>query len=89
MSRWTPEDEINLQKWVEEKGFFIVYMPQVNQWGYYHRSNNEEIFAGFNHLSELKQHFVNMKGGNKIISIVSEGDFMGAVESLERRKRLH
>jgi len=89
MSRWTTEDEINLQKWVRDKGFHIVFIPQVEEWGYFHKSNPKEIIAGFNHLSELKQHFVDLKGDRKLISVVSEGDFMGAVESLERRKRFH
>ncbi len=87
--RWTVEDEIQLHKWIEAKGFKIVYLPQVAEWGYIHPSEPTEIIAGFNHLSKLKQYFANMKGDNKNVLLVSEGDFKQAIQKEMRRKKLH
>ncbi len=89
MTRWTVEDEINLCKWVEATGFRLCYMPQVEQWGYYHIDKPKEINGGFHKLVDLKQHLVNMKGDNKNVQIISEGDFQRAVETLRRISKYH
>jgi hypothetical protein len=81
MRKWTVEDEINLCKWVDAKGFKIVYLPQVEQWGFYHVAKPQEINGGFNKLVELKQHFVNLKGDNLNVQIVSAAELH---EELER-----
>lgn len=89
MSRWTVQDEINLQRWVEAKGFRIVYMPEVEEYGFVHMSKPNEINGGFKRLVDLKQHFVNLKGENKNVQIVSEGEFLKAVEDARRVQKLH
>lgn len=86
MSRWTIEDEINLQRWVNAKGFEIVYMPSVCEWGFIDKKKPGEINGGFKHLSELKQHFVNLKGDKKSIHLVSEGDFQKAVADFHKHE---
>ena len=39
MRAWTVQDEINLCKWVDDRGFKLVYIPQVVQW--HHTQTNE------------------------------------------------
>lgn len=80
MRKWTVQDEINLQRWVEAKGFKIVYMPEVEEYGFIHKDKPNEINGGFSRLVDLKQHFVNLKGENKNVQIVSEGEFQQALE---------
>lgn len=82
MRQWTVQDEINLCKWVDDRGFKIVYLPEVEQWGFYHVAKPQEINGGFNKLVELKQHLVNLKGDNVNVQIVSEGDFQRAVATI-------
>ncbi len=84
MSRWTPQDEINLQRWIDDRGIKLVYLPGDKQWGYTEASEPKDINGGFRHLSELKQHLVKLKGDNKNVQIVSEGDFHGAVERIRK-----
>lgn len=81
---WTAQDEINLHKWIEAKGFKIVYLPEVEQYGYTHDSGPQEINAGFNRLADLKQFFVNLKGDHKNVRIVSEGDFFTEMEKARK-----
>lgn len=78
--QWTVQDEINLQRWVEAKGFRIVYLPQVEEWGFIHESKPNEINGGFNKLVDLKQHFVNLKGENKNVQIVQAAELHEALE---------
>jgi len=87
--RWTVQDEINLQHWIDDMGIQIVYLPQVYQWGYVHKDKPKEIIGGFPHMSDLKQHLVNLKGDNKNVLIVSEGDFQRAVEKAGRVRKPH
>lgn len=87
--RWTVEDEINLVRWVESKGLRLCYMPEVEQWGFYHIDKPREINGGFEKLVDLKQHLVNLKGDNKNVLIVSEGDFQRAVEKIGGLPKLH
>lgn len=89
MKRWTVEDEINLCKWVEAKGFRLCYMPEVEQWGFYHIDKPREINGGFEKLVDLKQHLVNLKGDKKNVLIVSEGDFQRAVAEAGRLRKFH
>lgn len=88
MTRWTVQDEINLIEWVDAMGFRIVYLPQLEQWGFLHSSKPKEINAGFEKLVDLKQHLVNLKGEKRNVQVVSEGDFQRAVEqrALERNR---
>lgn len=46
MRAWTVQDEINLCKWVDDRGFKLVYLPQVEQWGFYHVDKPQEINGG-------------------------------------------
>lgn len=89
MNRWTVQDEINLQRWVEAKGFRIVYLPEFEEYGFVHMSKPHEINGGFKRLVDLKQYFVNLKGENKNVQIVSEGEFHKAVEDARRVRKLH
>lgn len=81
MRNWTVQDEINLCAWVDGRGFKIVYLPQVEQWGFYHVDKPQEINGGFEKLVELKQHFVKLKGDNANVQIVSATELR---EELER-----
>ena len=85
MSKWTVQDEINLQRWVEVKGFRIVYLPEVEEYGFIHKDKPQEINGGFKRLVDLKQHFVNLKGENKNVQIVSQAELH---EALERARML-
>ena len=87
--RWTVEDEINLCQWVTDVGFRLVYLPQYEQWGYYHIEKPNEIIGGFDKLVDLKQHLVKMKGDNKNVRVVSEGQFQQAVGKAMRSRKLH
>lgn len=78
--KWTVQDEINLCKWIDDRGFHLVYLPQVKQWGFYHVDNPQEINGGFDKLVDLKQHFVNLKGDNANVQVVSEGELHEALE---------
>lgn len=80
MRNWTIQDEINLCKWVDDRGFKIVYLPQVEQWGFYHVAKPQEINGGFNKLVELKQHLVNLKGDNLNVQIVSATELHAELE---------
>lgn len=80
MRNWTVKDEINLHKWVDDKGFKIVYLPQVEQWGFYHVDKPQEINGGFDKLVDLKQHFVKLKGDNLNVQIVSEAELQQELE---------
>lgn len=68
--KWTVEDEINLIKWIDDKGFCLVFIPCVEQWGFIHKDKPQEINGGFDRLVDLKQHLVNMKGDNKDVCII-------------------
>ena len=85
---WTVEDEINLQKWVKQNGFEIVYLPKEQEWGFVQKDKPTEINGGFKHMSDLKQHFANLKGVNKNVRIVSQGDFHEEVEKARRLQQL-
>lgn len=85
---WTVEDEINLHKWINDKGFKIVYLTQEKEWGFYHDEKPTEINGGFQHMSDLKQHFVNLKGDNKNVRIVAQGNFLEEVEKARRLQKL-
>ncbi len=89
MRTWTVQDEINLCKWVDDRGFKIVYIPAVEEWGFYHVDKPGEINGGFEKLVELKQYFVNLKGDNKNVQIISEGDFHGALERARNLPKYH
>jgi hypothetical protein len=78
--QWTVQDEINLCKWVDARGFKLVYLPQVEQWGFYHVDKPQEINGGFNKLVELKQHFVNLKGDNLNVQIVQAAELHQELE---------
>ena len=86
--QWTVEDELQLQSWIDSKGFNIVYLPKENSWGFYHDSKPTEINGGFQHMSDLKQHFVNLKGDNKNVRIVAQGNFLEEVEKARRLQKL-
>ncbi len=58
----------------------MVYMPQVEQWGFYHVDKPQEINGGFDKLVDLKQHFVKLKGGNNYVQVVSEAELREALE---------
>lgn len=73
--QWTVEDEINLIKWIDDSGFKLVYLPQVEQWGFIHRDKPKEINGGFDRLVDLKQHMVNLKGDKHVCIILSETDY--------------
>jgi len=77
--QWTVQDEINLCKWVDDRGFKIVYLPEVEQWGFYHVAKPQEINGGFNKLVELKQHLVNLKGDKVNVQIVSQAELHEAL----------
>ncbi len=77
---WTYQDELHLQKWIDEKGINLVYLPNEKEWGYFNKSKPTEINGGFKELSHLKQHLVHLMGSNKSIKIVSEGDFKHEIE---------
>lgn len=80
MRQWTVQDEINLFKWVDDRGFKIVYLPQVEQWGFYHVAKPQEINGGFDKLVELKQHFVKLKGDNVHVQTVSQAELHQELE---------
>lgn len=80
MRAWTVQDEINLCKWVDDRGFKIVYLPQVEQWGFYHVAKPQEINGGFEKLVDLKQHFVKLKGDNANVQIVSAAELHAELE---------
>lgn len=80
MRTWTVEDEINLCKLVDDRGFKIVYIPAVEQWGFYHVDKPQEIIGGFDKLVYLKQHFVKLKGDNLNVQIVSEAELQQELE---------
>lgn len=89
---WTVRDEVSLQKWVTEKGFSIVYLPEVLEFGFIHKDKPEEINGGFKSIEDLKQHLVNMKGDNKSVKIVSPGDFRYEMEKIaidSKKKRIN
>lgn len=87
--RWTVEDEINLVSWVDARGFRLVYLPEVEQWGFYHIDKPKEINGGFEKLVELKQYLANLKGEKKNVQVVSEGDFQRALERAGRVRKYH
>lgn len=87
--RWTVEDEINLVSWVGARGFRLVYLPEVEQWGFYHIDKPKEINGGFEKLVELKQYLANLKGEKKNVQVVSEGDFQRALERAGRVRKYH
>lgn len=89
MSRWTVQDEINLQRWVEAKGFRIVYLPEVEEYGFIHKDKPQEINGGFKRLVDLKQHFVNLKGENKNVQIVQAAELHQALERAGMLPVLH
>lgn len=89
MRNWTVQDEINLQRWVEAKGFKIVYMPEVEEYGFIHKDKPQEINGGFKRLVDLKQHFVNLKGENKNVQIVSAAELHQALERAGMLPVLH
>jgi inhibitor of KinA sporulation pathway (predicted exonuclease) len=60
----------------------------AQQWGYTHKDKPHVINGGFKHLSELKQHLVNLKGEKKNVRVVSEGDFHRAVEDARKVQKL-
>ncbi len=80
MRAWTVQDEINLCKWVDDSGFKIVYLPSVEQWGFYHVAKPQEINGGFERLVDLKQHFVKLKGDNLNVFVVSEKELRAELE---------
>ena len=79
--QWTVQDEINLCKWVEDKGFKMVYLPEVEQWGYYHVSNKHEINGVFSRLVDLKQHFVKLKGDQNVCIVLSKEDYQKVAQA--------
>lgn len=89
MRNWTVQDEINLQRWVEAKGFKIVYMPEVEEYGFIHKDKPQEINGGFKRLVDLKQHFVNLKGENKNVQIVSAAELHQELERAGMLPVLH
>lgn len=70
MRQWTVEDEINLIRWIDDKGFRLVFIPSVEQWGFYHVDKPKEINGGFDRLVDLKQYMVDLKGDNKGVCII-------------------
>jgi len=86
--QWTVEDELQLQSWIDSKGFNIVYLPKEKSWGFYHDSKPTEINGGFTGLSDLKQYFVKLKGDNKNVRIVQEGNFLEEVEKARGLQKL-
>lgn len=89
MRAWTVQDEINLCKWVDDRGFKIVYLPEIEQWGFYHVSKKHEINAGFERLVDLKQHFVKLKGDNANVQVVSQAELHEALERAGMLPVLH
>lgn len=89
MNKWTVQDEINLQHWVEASGFSIVYLPKDLEWGYIHSSEPDVIHGGFKNLSDLKQYFSDLKGDRRNVQVVSEGDFQRALEAAGRIQKFH
>lgn len=87
--RWTVQDEIELCKWVDDAGYSIVYLPQVEEWGFIHRQKPQEINGGFNSLLDLKQHLANLKGVKRDVRIVSESNFYKEVEKARNIRKLH
>lgn len=86
--RWTAEDEINLHQWIENRGFQIVYLPEVEEYGYIHKDKPQEINGGFKKFIDLKQHFVDLKGDKKNVKIVSESEFLQAMEYARKRRKI-
>lgn len=80
MSNWTVQDEINLCKWVDDRGFKIVYVPNKKQWGFYHVGKPQELNLGFDSLVDLKQYFVKLKGDNQNVQVVSANELHEALE---------
>ncbi len=80
MRTWVVEDEINLQKWVDSKGFSIVYLPQECEWGFVHKDKPNEVNGGFPNLSDLKQHFVKLKGDKANVQVVSQAELQQELE---------
>lgn len=80
MRTWTVQDEINLCKWIDDRGFKMVYLPEIEQWGFYHVAKPQEISAGFDKLVDLKKYFVKLKGDSVDVQVVSEGEFHEALE---------
>lgn len=89
MTKWTVQDEINLQRWVEAKGFRIVYLPEIEEYGFIHKDKPQEINGGFKCLVDLKQHFVNLKGENKNVQIVQAAELHQALERAGMLPVLH
>ena len=89
---WSVRDEVGLHAWVKEKGFTIVYVPEVMEFGFVHKDNPTEINGGFKSIEDLKQYLVNLKGGNKSVKIVSPGDFRYEMEKIamdSKKKRIN
>ncbi len=86
---WTVNDELNLQAWVDKMGFKIVYLTKEHVWGYAHNDKPNEINGGFPNLSDLKQHFVNLKGENKNVRVVSQIEFQQEMEKARKLQKLH
>ena len=87
--RWTPQDDLNLVRWINEKGLKICWIEDVKQWGFYHVDKPYEINGGFHDLVDLKQHLVNLKGENKNVRIVSESSFYREMEKIGKLRKLH
>ena len=85
---WTVDDEIQLQRWVDAKGFKLVYLPSEKEWGFTHKDKPQEVNGGFKHLSDLKQHLVKLKGDNTNVRIVSQGDFQQEMEKTWKLREL-
>jgi hypothetical protein len=73
--QWTVQDEINLIKWIDDKGFRLVFIPSVEEWGFYHVDKPTEINGGFDRLVDLKQYMVNLKGDTNVCIILPETDY--------------
>ncbi len=89
---WGVRDELELQNWVKEKGFSIVYLPEVMEFGFVHKDKPTEINGGFKSIEDLKQYLVNMKGDNKSVKIVNPGEFRFEMEKIamaNKKKRIN
>jgi len=87
--KWTADDELNLHKWIDDKGIKIVYLPQRHEWGFHAHDKPTVILGGFKELAELKQYLSNLKGDRKNVRAVQEGDFLQEVEKAGGIPKLH
>ena len=87
--QWSVEDEINFCKWFDSKGFKLCWLPQLEQWGYYHNDRPKVVMGGFNKLIELKQHLVDLKGERKNVSTISQDHAHKALEEIGGLPKLH